>query len=248
MGSNAGTWLLVPDCHIPYENGPAFDLMLETAHRVRKLAGIIILGDFWDCYAISDHLKDPSRGTDMAEELYKVNDRLDDLDQLGAKRKIYLAGNHEDRLRRELWKKMPQLSRVVSLQQQLRLDKRGWEYRPYAEHVKVGKFTFVHDVGYTGQHAAIRNAAAAGSNIITGHTHTMQVHYFGDINGNQHVSATMGWLGDVSAVSEYKMRLKAEREWSHGFGAMQLDDIGICHLQALRIVGSGHKLRCGKIA
>jgi len=44
----------------------------------------------------------------------------------------------------------------------------------------------------------------------------------GNANGDRHVSAMFGWLGDVEEI-DYMHRVKAMKDWSLGFGIGYLD-------------------------
>jgi predicted phosphodiesterase len=52
--------LFIPDCHVPYQDKPAFKLMLK-AGKAFKPQHTVILGDFADFYGVSSHSKDPNR-------------------------------------------------------------------------------------------------------------------------------------------------------------------------------------------
>ena len=77
--------LFIPDTHVPYVDKRAFDLMLKVARDV-KVSTIVYLGDFGDFYAVSSHDKDPSRKVSFMEELRIVNQYMDKVDALKAKR------------------------------------------------------------------------------------------------------------------------------------------------------------------
>ena len=63
--------LFIPDCHIPYHDVYAFDLMIRVA-KTFKPDHIIIGGDFADFYAVSAHDKNPERAKQLEDEVHQV--------------------------------------------------------------------------------------------------------------------------------------------------------------------------------
>ena len=66
--SRLETTLIVPDCHAPYHDLDAWELMLEAGRRVRPDA-VVVMGDLIDCYSVSRHSKDPARATQLDGEV-----------------------------------------------------------------------------------------------------------------------------------------------------------------------------------
>jgi hypothetical protein len=91
--------LYIPDCHHPYVDTQAWNLMIDVARDFSPHT-IIICGDFMDMYTVSDHEKMPGNRASLDQEFMAANAALDELDAIGAKRKEYIEGNHEYRLRR----------------------------------------------------------------------------------------------------------------------------------------------------
>lgn len=228
--------LFVPDTHSPYENKAAWALMLKVG-RALKPHTVVHLGDMADFYAVSAHDKDPRRAFDLWGELQQTNRLLDDLDSLGARRKIFCEGNHENRMQRYLQTTAPALASLpcLSVPALLQLLERGWRYVRYREDAKVGRLHVTHDCGYAGRNALFQNGATYEGNVVTGHTHRMGSHYFGNAKGESHVAMSFGWLGD-SAATDYMHRVKAAREWQLGFGVGYELPGGVVHLVGVPIV------------
>ena len=207
--------LIVPDVHAPYHSEVGWNLLLQVARR-EKPDRIWILGDFADFYGVSDHDKNPTRANRMDWEIDVANAMLDELDAIGATDKVYVEGNHEDRLRRHLMKH-PALHNVVSTEKLLRLKERGWSFVPYKDHIKRGAAHLTHDVGSAGRTAVFNALALYQGTIITAHTHRLAYIVEGSATGECKLSASFGWLGDVEAV-EYMTRAKARKEWALAFG------------------------------
>src|SRR5690606_24766656 len=125
------------------------------------------------------------------QELDVVDALLDQLDELGAVDKLYIEGNHEDRLRRYLMKN-PALHGVVSTERLLHLRERGWQFIPYKHHDKRGAIHCTHDVGAAGRNAVFRALDTYQHSGVTGHTHRFQYIVEGSAVGDVKVSAMFG--------------------------------------------------------
>jgi len=207
--------LCIPDAHIPYHSKPAWSLVMQVAREI-KPQRIVIIGDFADCYSVSAHDKNPARANRMAEELEEVDKHLDELDALGATDKLYIEGNHEDRIERHLMK-APGLWGVVSTEKLLKLKERGWEFVKYKDHAQRGAVHYTHDVNAAGRNAVFKALDTYQHSVITGHTHRFQYIVEGSAVGDCRLSAMFGWLGDVEQV-DYTNRARARKDWALGFG------------------------------
>jgi hypothetical protein len=227
--------LIVPDVHRPFHNKKAWGLMLKVARQLRP-KHIVTIGDFADCYAVSDHDKSPRRANRFEEEVADAEDGLDELDALGATNKLYIAGNHEDRLTRYLMKHQA-LWGVVSIPKLFRLQERGWKYTPYKHHTRIGKVFFTHDVGVASRNAIFRSLDLYQHSVVTGHTHRFASVVEGTALGKACKGAwSFGWLGNVEAV-EYMCLAKARASWALGFGIGQHDpDTGYMYMTPIPIL------------
>lgn len=213
--------VIVPDTHRPFHNVKAWSLFLKVA-RAYKPRHLVCIGDFADFYAVSDHDKSKERVNRFEEELDDVSRGLDELDSLGASNKLYVAGNHEDRLTRYLMKHQ-ELAGVVTIPKLLDLKRREWKYTPYKHHTRLGAVNFTHDVGVASRGAVFRSLDLYQHSIVTGHTHRMMYVVEGTALGDApKVAASFGWLGDVDQV-DYMNLAKARASWALGFGVGQLD-------------------------
>lgn len=242
--------LLVPDAHIPYENVQSWALMMAAAKNFDPTI-IVIIGDFGDFKAVSQYLKHPTDKTKLKWEVEQCNKRLDELDALGAKTKIFLAGNHEDRLERYLQERAPELFDFISVPALYKLGERGWEYVAYREHTTLGSLYLTHDVGTTGIGCARKALDTFMHSVVTGHSHRLQYVVEGDATGDCRVSALFGWIGDIEQV-DYLSRARAARDWAQGFGIGYFNFAnGVVHLVPVPIVQGtcvveGHLYEVGK--
>ena len=100
---------VIPDVHVPYHDKKAWGLTLEVIKDLKPDV-VVSIGDFADFYAVSSFDKDPSRRLNLKWEVDCINKELDRLCQVAKNSQVvFLEGNHEDRLRRYLWKKAQEL-------------------------------------------------------------------------------------------------------------------------------------------
>jgi hypothetical protein len=229
---------ILPDLHAPYHDKQAF------ACALRVIAGggwdrVVCLGDFADFAAVSSHPKDPARLLPFDQEVTSVNRALDQLDGACKAGKVtskdYVEGNHETRLARFVLKIAPELRTFVDWRDMLHLDKRRWTLTAYKESLQIGELRISHDFGRAGVNAAREACRDMGHSVAFGHTHRMQVHYQGQLDGSRHVGATLGWLGDPEAI-DYRHKDAVRRDSIHGFGTVSLLDSGLFWLQAIPII------------
>lgn len=196
---------------------------------------IVVLGDFVDFYCTSAHRKDPNRASQLEYEIKSGNEGLDALDALGAKKKYFIQGNHEENLERYLKDNAPAIFNLVKVDELFRLKKRGWSYTKFGDSLKIGKMNFTHCIGKIGGTTAhVKSRTKHGGNLIMGHTHLMSIDYTGNAENKHHLGAMLGWLGDP-AKAEYAHR--AEKwPWQHGFGIAYLESTGTVHLQLCPII------------
>ena len=227
--------LFIPDTHRPYHDKKAWKLLLKVGKSF-KPDTVVILGDFADMFSVSSHSKNPNRVLKLAEELADVKLGLQELNSLNAKKKLYISGNHEDRLERYLQDQAPELFNLMNIPQILELNQLGWEYVPYKSDYKLGAIYLTHDIGSAGRSSVFRCIDSYQHSNVTGHTHRMAFVVEGNAAGEAKVAAQFGWLGDVEAA-DYMHRMKARKDWALGFGVGYLNEsTGVVYLQPVPIV------------
>lgn len=213
--------LIVSDAHHPFVDKTAWGVTLNAV-EVYDPHVVVIIGDFVDCYSISEYPKDPARLTNLRAELDAASEALDALSgRLNSATGYYLEGNHEERLPRCLNRYVPGLEGLVTVPQALNLAERGFQWVPYGSWIKLGKVAFAHDIGHAGVHAARQTLLSFGGNIVFGHTHRGGVVYDGTVDGERHVCMNVGWLGDLSKI-DYGSKPQQIRTWQHGFGIVDM--------------------------
>ena len=207
--------LFIPDCHTPYHDKRALEgLLIDRILPAFEWDTICILGDWWDNYSISSHLKTPTREQSWKKENRIGKALLERIAEIPANRRILIKGNHERWLEKLLSEKAPALYEEV-------MDKvnnpKGWDVIEYMESTEIGKLHVTHDLGYSGMQSTQQSLAACGDNIIIGHNHNMTYIVRGNAKGECHVGASFGWLGDFRRI-DYRHRMRARRDWVLGFG------------------------------
>lgn len=227
--------LIVPDVHAPYHDTRAWDLLMQVGRYLRPKY-LVTIGDLADFYAVSSHSKDPARALKLDEEIAVVNTLLDDLDSLRAEKKVFIEGNHSDRLLRYLRDKAPELFKIISIPALFRLKERNWEHVAYKRHTKIGKLYLTHDIGSAGRNAIFRCLEAFEHSNVTGHTHRLAYVVEGNVAGERKVAAQFGWLGDINEI-DYMSSAKARKDWALGFGIGYIHPkTGVAYLVPVPIV------------
>jgi predicted phosphodiesterase len=204
--------LLIPDVHIPYHDKKAFALMIKAGTEFKPNT-IIVMGDLIDNYSISRYEKDPTRERFLKWEVAEANKGLDAICRISPQaRKVFLAGNHEERLDTYIKKEAPQLFGLVDTATLLNLKKRGFSYHPYGKHIKIGKLIATHGT-LTRKGIARVMIDKYGKSVAFGHVHKIEQSIKVNALGEGHVGFTMGWLGDIKKT-DY---IKDFTDWTLGF-------------------------------
>lgn len=212
----------VGDVHCPFHHKQAWKVVMDACEDFKPDI-FVSLGDFVDFFSVSHWSKNPDRALSLSQEIDQAKALLDEVEERtpGARR-IFVAGNHCDRLQRYLQDKAPELFEFIDVPKLLHLEGRGWEYVPYKQSIQIGKLHITHDVGSAGRYNAFKALDTFQAPIVTGHTHRLSYVVEGDATGGCQVSSQFGWLGDVEQV-DYMHRVKARRDWALGFGYGYVD-------------------------
>jgi hypothetical protein len=196
MGHNE-LWVLFGDVQAPFHDRKAVALT-EAIIRDVQPQGIANMGDLSDCYIISDYDRDPHRLMNFQGELdtaapiqYRLHNAAP------SARSYLLEGNHEDRLRRAIWR-MPEVAKQIATLRKVRaalqwpelldLDGAGTQWVPASEQPKldiVPKIVLTHGsrTAVAAGYAARREQSHYGKSGASGHTHRLAVYRHRDLNG-----------------------------------------------------------------
>lgn len=104
--------VLYGDSQVPYHDPRALDIVLRVIADVNPNV-VVHMGDLVDCYTISDFSKNPKRVLTLQDEIDEAREWLALQVHTAPDAEHYLLeGNHEDRLRRLLWK-LPDVTRQL---------------------------------------------------------------------------------------------------------------------------------------
>ena len=219
--------LIIPDTHAPYHDKKAWELVMKVAHAI-KWDKILVLGDFFDCYAISSYRKDPRREASLQKELNDAMVLMAELSSVPCDERVFWEGNHEWRLPRYLSDHAPELYELLMKDgDPFGLRAGGWKVVPYMRDRRVGQINVTHDLGRAGANALRYAMHDYMDNVIIGHTHMMQFYIEGNAKGIPHVGASFGWLGDINRI-DYKHQMKSRKDFVLGFGYAHLRPYNNC--------------------
>lgn len=230
--------LIIPDCHIPYEDKRAYQLMLDIAFD-QKIDEVVILGDYADFYDISSHPKEPGVGEKLIDEVAAVQERLMELRSMFPHAKIvYIEGNHEYRLGRFIRDKASEFFGLVDTYTLLGLKTLNIEFVPYGPMQKYSvlgsSLIAKHEPLGGGVHCAYQSVLKARHSIIFGHTHRIQEHQIVSIDGENFRGISCGWLGDEThPVMQY---VKDHHQWAKGFSIFNLLEDGTWFNHLIHII------------
>jgi hypothetical protein len=198
------------DAHIPFHDFLAVDVAIKFCAIIQPQ--IIILHEFHDFYDLSKFDKNPSRKTNLQDEIDEVTKYLGAIRKYCPKsRIILLKSNHTDRLKKYLWKKAPELEslRALEFKELLKLD----EYKiEYMNDFSYQDFLFKHGdiIRQESAMTAKYELKKEGVSGCSGHTHRLGVHYK-TLRGGSYVWVEAGCLCKLDA--EY---IEGTADWQQG--------------------------------
>ena len=215
------------DIHFPHHDPRALTIRNKVLDFLSPEV-VVDHGDTLDCEAISKYPKDPAHRVSLASEIAMASSDFGIVHSITpSARHLWFEGNHEDRLKRLLWKAADSrdLGEVLGLEgvsdhlrwgNLLGLDGLGWESTPYPGHVLLfDKMMLIH--GNTVRTQSAYSARAEydryGKSGLSGHTHRLGSYYRRDYNG-VHSWHELGMLGRIR--NDYV----AHANWQQGLGVI----------------------------
>jgi len=186
---------------------------------------IVIGGDYADFYNISSHAKDPRIFQLLVDEVEDVRKGLDQLDKLFPRaKKIYIEGNHENRLERHLTDNAPALFGLTSTEHLLDINRRpNWKFVRYSPNQSYKILNSYLRCKHTPLSTSAKaTATKALCSLAYFHIHTIEESHIVGLDGTNHVCFSVGWLGDkrYDKVFDY---VKNHHQWQLGFGIVRVD-------------------------
>ncbi len=233
-----GTWLVLPDIHVPFHSPKAVDAALDYGRR-RKVDGVLLLGDFQDCEALSKFR--PTRRRDFNDEVEATVDMLVYVRRAIPKAKmLWKFGNHEARLQAYYRSNAPMLADLpqAELDEILRLEERGVDVVPARSKMVAGHLDMIHGHELRGGSTAVNPARwlflKAKGCALCAHWHRASSHDESNIRGKLVATWSLGCLCTLSP--DYNPLANG---WTQGFGLVYLDKDGSFEVENRRILHNG---------
>ncbi|HUU93153.1 MAG TPA: metallophosphoesterase [Phycisphaerae bacterium] len=224
LPGDIGRWLVLADLHLPYHDSDAIKIVLAwAAQKKNRCDGLLLLGDFADCYALSRWLKDP-RMRRFEDELSAAGQMLGEMKRVvKPKRIIWKAGNHEDRLEKYLMSQAPELFGLpqFTFKSFLKLDEMGIDWVDAMHPIEYHNLTILHGHEWRGGFSSPVNPARTAylktrECCIIAHQHRTSEHTEPTLRGTTVTCWSVGCLCDLHP------RYSPLNLWNHGFAVVEL--------------------------
>lgn len=238
--------VVIPDQHFPIADRKAVNVALKIIEKV-KPDRFINLGDVLENEEVSAwRFKGKALPSlefqlpmidKMLEESNKWINEFDDvLEWISCKDKWILAGNHDEWLDNFVNSKVGShpVLKEYTFRKACRWDERGYKYLPYNKPLKLGKLAFIHGA-YATKYSASKHLEAYGSNIIFGHTHSIERHTLTKLEGGTIGAWSMGTLKSKKAEDNKWLRGRLHT-WSHCVGIVDWFSNGNFKVEQVEIV------------
>jgi hypothetical protein len=217
-----GTVVVSSDHHYWPGDGPsvAHKALLEVVKEVKPKLNILN-GDVFDGARIS---RFPRNGWEeqprVSDELEEAQERVREIEHAHLRaEKIRTLGNHCIRFDRHLATHASEMEGIAGFR--LADHLRAWKE---CMSVMVNGHTMIKHRYHGGIHAAYNNTLRAGTNIITGHTHHLEVKPWSDYRGRRYGVQT-GAIADV-AGPQFSYTEDNPTPWCSGFAVLTFDSTG----------------------
>lgn len=232
----------ISDVHLPFESKVAVRVMLDFLADYRPDL-VILGGDIYDLYEVSDFDKGPDRITTLQDEFDGGRYFIKAIDEVCSS-VDFLLGNHEDRLQR-LISRNPGLFKLRSLDIKHAAELPDhWRVHPSQTHFRLGKLTALHG-DIKGVRSATHPARTMFSKLkrscIFGHWHRMDLHLDTNYDGEIRGGFANGHLSDVSRVTSWVTC----PDWQEGFSTISLCEDGNFAVQQ-RLIVNGRLITEGR--
>ncbi len=247
-----GTALIFSDPHNPFQDQR---VIREVELFMYELQPELLLypGDLNDFYQISKFDKNPERANHLQEDLNSTVAMLTRHRKLCPNTRMILEdGNHEDRLRRNLWGQNPAMASLqcLTIERLYELDKNEVEHVAYEEGVLInGNFMVTHGdlIRAHSSYTAKGMSDKHGGSGIHGHSHRLGSYY------KRNRFGIYGWW-ENGCLCDLNPDYVTNPNWQQGFSVIQFskDRFWVQQCQVInkrfmyggKVYGSGGKKRC----
>ena len=233
----AGLWGIMPDVHVPFHQPKPIEAAIQEFQK-EKVDGILLLGDFQDCAAVS-WWKQAQRK--FSKELELSIDMLDFIrGEFPDAMIVYKPGNHEYRLPNYYVTHAPELveSPVAAMEAVIGFEERNIEFLDYLQMVFAGKLPLIHGHEIRLTSRAVNPARGLSLKAKTfcacAHFHTTSQHTTKNLLGEDITTWSFGCLCDLNPDF-----YPYGNEWNHGFGIINIEDNGDFEVINRRVLPSG---------
>jgi predicted phosphodiesterase len=233
---DASRVLVLADIHCPFQSNEALELALDYGRKFKPDC-ILLNGDFLDFHGISFFARDP-RGPGVKEELAALEQVFSCLRHRFPKARIVAReGNHEERWRKLLWQKAPEILDIAEF---------SWQHvAGFAEHkveiitgqrqVMLGLLPVLHGHELPrGLSSPVNPARGAFLRTLTSvmhsHGHRTSEHTEPTMDGRVITCRTTGCLCGLSPDWQ------PVSKWDHGFATVEVADDGSYEAELKRII------------
>ena len=249
------------DDHIPYHDPRVWDILYQIADDI-PLGVVCHHGDLLDAEQISRFPKDPHARRSLAEEITIGATHLGTLKALTPHAtRIFLQGNHEDRVRKTIWAladnraagellTLPEVAEALKVENLLGIAD-DWKTYSYTgaggpnHHLLFDRLILKHGDVVRRDSAATAKAECQkySKSGMSGHTHRLGSYYHRDYNG-VHAWFELGMAGmireDYVAHADWQQGF-AITTWSedrsrYGVELVSIND-GVCYFRGRRYEG-----------
>ena len=224
-------WVVMNDIQLPFHDKPVLEMVLRFI-KVLKPDGVVLNGDVVDCYELSTFDKNPLEQTGLEKEIDLAQSLMNRLAHVPAK--WWLGGNHEDRLRRYLWRNAAKFAKLEALgfESLFGLARYGFRWKPYGGTLNLGRLLVTHGSlalkhsGWSGR----AHFEKYGNSVLVGHTHRLGVYYRTNAKG-VHAGYENGCLCRLDP--EYVQY----PDWQQGFSVVHVHKNGWFNVNQIPILG-----------
>jgi UDP-2,3-diacylglucosamine pyrophosphatase LpxH len=228
------TVLITNDWQIPFHDVQVIEGLFMPFLKWLRPDEFIWNGDIIDNYNLSEFSKNPLQKPTLIDEATVAREYMARISKTkGLQRKVWLGGNHEDRLRRYMWQHAGrlQLGPDDTFESVFAPKAHGFDYLPYGSVVALGSLDVTHG-SIVRQHSGWSAKAhfdKRGGSVIIGHTHRLGTYYRTNAKG-VHVSIENGCL--CSLKPEYVQ----DPDWQQGWAVVKVADDGNFNVQQIPVI------------
>jgi predicted phosphodiesterase len=213
---------IVNDVHVPFHTNEPLKVALSEFEKA-GVDTLVLNGDIMDGGAVSHWDRRPDKRL-LIEEIEVGKIFFAALRKLYPENRIYYnEGNHEDRLKRYIMAKAPELYKLVDFPGLLDLDKHNVQWVDQEVMLRAGHLNIIHghEVKGGGINVAANKYRKAQDNIIFGHHHVTQEYTKKSLKNQLRGSWAVGCLCDLRP--SYTGMIN---EWNWGFAVVEVDADG----------------------